>query len=151
MRSALLWIIGLLQLAIAAMMLFAPQSFYDLVAGVNETGPFNPHFVRDVGAAFLVAGGGLLWYARDVRARPAAAAGAAFLALHALIHLWDGLAGRERPAHLVHDLPLLFGVAALALWLAWPRRGSNLVVKGNDDAEDNAEMAAAPEARRLRT
>jgi hypothetical protein len=76
---------------------------------VNETGPFNPHFVRDVGAAFLVAGGGLLWYARDVRARPAALAGAGFLALHALIHLWDGLAGRERPVHLVHDLPLLFG------------------------------------------
>jgi uncharacterized protein DUF4345 len=146
MRNVLLWIVGLLQLAIAAIMLLAPQSFYDLVPGVNETGPFNPHFVRDVGAAFLVAGGGLLWYARDVRARPAALAGAGFLALHALIHLWDGLAGRERPVHLVHDLPLLFSVAALALWLAWPRRGSNVAVKGND----NAEMAAAPEARRLR-
>jgi hypothetical protein len=65
MRKTLLWIVGLLQLVVAAMMLLAPQSFYGLVPGVNETGPFNPHFVRDVGAAFLVAGGGL-WYARDV-------------------------------------------------------------------------------------
>jgi hypothetical protein len=65
MRNALLWIVGLLQLAIAAVMLFAPRSFYDLVPGVTETGPFNPHFVRDVGAAFLVAGAGLLWFARD--------------------------------------------------------------------------------------
>ena len=142
MRKAMLWIIGLLQLAIGATMLFGPQSFYDLVPGVNETGPFNPHFVRDVGSAFLVAGAGMLWFARDERARPAALAGAAFLALHALVHVWDGLAGRERPTHLAHDLPLLLGVAALALWLAWPRRGSNLAVKGND----NAEMAAAPEA-----
>jgi hypothetical protein len=146
MRIALLWIIGLLQLAVAGLMLFGPQAFYDLVAGVNETGPFNAHFVRDVGAAFLVAGGGLLWYARDVRGRPAALAGAGFLALHALIHLWDGLVGRERPVHLVHDLPLLFGVAALALCLACPRRSADLIVKGND----NAEMAAAPEARRVR-
>jgi hypothetical protein len=146
MRTAMLWMVGLLQLAIGVTMLFGPQSFYDLVPGVNETGPFNPHFVRDVGGAFLVAGAGLLWFARDARAWPAALAGAGFLTLHALIHLWDGLAGRERPVHLVHDLPHLFGVAALALWLAWPRRGSNLAVKGND----NAEMAAAPEARRRR-
>jgi len=146
MRKAMLWVVGLLQLVVGVTMLFGPQSFYDLVAGVNETGPYNAHFLRDVGAAFLVAGGGLLWFARDVRARPAALAGAAFLALHALIHLWDGLAGRERPAHLVHDLPLLFGVAALALWLARPRRNPRSAVKGDDDVE----MAAAAEARRLR-
>jgi len=122
MRNALLWTIGLLHLAGGAVMMFAPQAFYDLVPGMNEAGPFNPHFVRDIGAAFIVVGGGLLWFARDVRARPAALAGAAFLALHALIHVWDGVAGRERPAHLLHDLPLLIGIAALALWLAWPRR-----------------------------
>jgi hypothetical protein len=147
MRNALLWIVGLLQLTIAAMMLFAPESFYDIVPGVSESGPFNPHFVRDVGAAFLVAGAGLLWFARDAQAGPAALAGAAFLALHALMHVWDGLAGRERPAHLLHDLPLLIGIAALALWLAWPRRDPNSVAGGHDDAE----MAAAAKARRLRT
>jgi hypothetical protein len=147
MRKAMLWIVGLLQLAIGITMLTGPQSFYGLVPGVNETGPFSPHFVRDVGGAFLVAGAGLLWFARDARARPAALAGAAFLALHALIHVWDGLAGRERPAHLVHDLPLLIGIAALALWLAWPRRDPNSAAEG----DDHVEMAAAAKARRLRT
>lgn len=147
MRKAMLWIVGLLQLAIGVTMLFGPQSFYDLVPGVNETGPFNPHFVRDVGSAFLVAGAGLLWFARNARARPAALAGAAFLALHALVHVWDGVAGRERPQHLEHDLPLLIGIAALALWLAWPRRDVDSLAKGNDDAE----MAAKAADRRLRT
>jgi hypothetical protein len=146
MRKAMLWTIGLLQLAVGVTMLFGPQSFYDLAPGVNETGPFNPHFVRDVGSAFLVAGAGLLWFARDARARPAALVGAAFLALHALVHVWDGLAGRERPAHLVHNLPLLIGFAALALWLAWPRRDPNSAAEG----DDHVEVAAAAQTRRLR-
>jgi hypothetical protein len=147
MRKAMLWIVGLLQVTVGITMLFGPRSFYDLVPGVNETGPLNPHFVRDVGSAFLVAGGGLLWFARDMRARPAALAGAAFLALHALVHVWDGLAGRERPEHLAHDLPLLLGIAALALWLAWPRREPNSIARGHD----HVEMAAAAKARRVRT
>ena len=145
MRKAMLWIVGLLQVTVGITMLFGPRSFYDLVPGVYETGPFNPHFVRDVGSAFLVAGGGLLWFARDVRARPAALAGAAFLALHALVHVWDGMAGRERPEHLAHDLPLLLGIAALALWLAWPRREPNSIARGHD----HVEMAPAAKARRL--
>jgi hypothetical protein len=145
MRKAMLWIVGLLQLAIGITMLAGPQSFYDFVPGVNETGPFNPHFVRDVGCAFLVAGAGLLWFARDARAQPAALAGAAFLSLHALMHAWDGLAGRERAAHLVHDLPLLIGIAALALWLALPRRDPTSVA----GESNHAEMAAAAKARRV--
>src|SRR5258708_7971227 len=37
-------------------MLFAGSIWWDQVAGARETGPFNPHFVQDVGAAFAVAG-----------------------------------------------------------------------------------------------
>ena len=40
-------------------MLFASSLWWANVPGVGETGPFNPHFVQDVGAAFLVAGLGL--------------------------------------------------------------------------------------------
>ena len=85
--------------------------------GVAETGPFNPHFARDAGAAFLVAAAGLFWMGQDRRAWPAGAVAAGFLGLHGLIHVWDGLAGREAPAHLLLDLPLLLGFALLALWL----------------------------------
>ncbi len=121
MRSLLSLLLGLSQLLTGAVMLLAPAAFFARVPGVSETGPFNPHFVRDVGCAFLVAGAGLVWFARDARARPAALMGAGFLALHALMHVWDGLAGRERAARLALDLPLLTGLAVLAPWAAWPR------------------------------
>src|SRR5262249_13544839 len=87
------------------------------VGGVSETGPFNPHFARDVGAAFLVAGAAILWFARDPARWPAAATGAAFLTAHALIHLWDGIAGREAPHHLMRDLPVMFVTAGAAIWV----------------------------------
>jgi hypothetical protein len=30
---------------------------------VTATGPYNPHFVRDIGAAYLVTGLGAAWFA----------------------------------------------------------------------------------------
>ena len=39
-------------------MLFAGLWWYGVVPGVTATGPYNPHFVRDIGAAYLVAGAG---------------------------------------------------------------------------------------------
>jgi hypothetical protein len=124
--------LGLIQLATGASLLLTPRAFYDLVPGVAETGPFNPHFARDAGAAFLVAASGLFWTARDRSAWPAAAAAAGFLGLHALIHVWDGLAGRETAEHLVVDLPLLIGFALLALWLAWSARHAHNRQGGSD-------------------
>lgn len=55
-----------------------------------------------------------------MRERAAPPTGAAFLTLHALVHLWDWAAGREVLSHLVDDLPGVFAPPALALWLAWP-------------------------------
>ena len=106
-------------------MMLAPATWYELIPGVTETGPFNTHFVRDIGAAYLVAAGGLLWFAIDVRGRAAALAGAAFLGLHALVHLGEAVAGHHA-AHLARDLPGVLLPAALCLWLAWPRRPMNM-------------------------
>ena len=86
------------------------------------TGPFNPHFVRDIGCAYLTAALSLLWLLRDPRAWPAVIAGTGFLSAHALVHLWDALAGRASLAHLIGDLPGVFAVPLLMLWMAWPRR-----------------------------
>jgi len=99
-------IISVFDLALAAngvVMLALPERWYAAVPGVAATGAFNPHFVRDTGAAYLVAGGALLWFLRDKAARPAAIAGAAFLALHALVHI----AGREALRQLALDIPLV--------------------------------------------
>ena len=50
---------GLLALVLAAnglVMLIAGAWWYGAVPGVTQTGPFNPHFVQDIGAAYIVAG-----------------------------------------------------------------------------------------------
>jgi hypothetical protein len=121
-RLIVAWIVGLSLIANGLTMLAVPDAWYALVPGVPQTGPFNPHFVRDIGAAYLVAGGTLVWFAIDHAARPAALAGAAFLAMHALVHLRDAAAGREHAHQLLVDLPTVFLPPALAIWTAWPPR-----------------------------
>lgn len=99
-------------------MLAAPALWYSTAPGVLETGPMNPHFVRDVGAAYLAAGVALLWFGVDVRARAAAIAGAAFLTLHAAVHGAEALGHSSFVS--AFDVLNLFIPAALAFWLAWP-------------------------------
>lgn len=132
MHRAIMLVVAIGLSANGLAMMLGPETWYGLVPGVTETGPFNPHFVRDVGAAYLVAAGGLLWFAIDARARAAALAGAAFLGLHGLVHLGEALAG-DHPAHLARDLPGVFLPAALGLWLAWPRRPMNKERSNRDE------------------
>jgi hypothetical protein len=104
------------------------RHWYDSVPGVVFTGPYNPHFVQDVGAAFLAAGLGLMARAWRSLYWPAAAAGAAFLALHALIHLvmlagmMLGLCSDEAWPF---DIALVIVPAALALIVSFPAAGEN--------------------------
>ena len=56
MRVTAAWIVGLGLLANGLTMLANPDAWYGLLPGVVQTGPFNPHFVRDIGAAYLVTG-----------------------------------------------------------------------------------------------
>jgi hypothetical protein len=51
---------------------------------------------------------------------PAALTGAVFLALHALVHVANGVAGREHGHQLLSELPTVFFPAAVVLWLARP-------------------------------
>ena len=117
MRAAILLLIALAMVINGMAMLLVPAWWYGIVPGVAETGPLNPHFVRDIGAAYLVAGGGLFWFLREPRARAAAIMAAAFLLAHALIHIADTVAGREPFAQLLVDAPtvLLPGAVLLVL------------------------------------
>src|SRR4029450_5867406 len=55
-----LGVFGLVNLANAAWMLAAPGDWYArLPAAVPDTGPFNAHFVGDIGGAFAMMGLGL--------------------------------------------------------------------------------------------
>jgi hypothetical protein len=144
MRGSLAWVIGIGLAPNGVMMVAVPFAWYMAMPGVTETGPFNPHFVRDIGAAYLVAGVALAWFAVYPRARPAAQAGTAFLTLHALVHLWDAAAGREHVHQLLIDLPTVLLPPVLAIWIAWPRRAFN-----KEKSRDRMVLAEAD--RRLRT
>jgi hypothetical protein len=69
-----------------AAMMGAPLSWYGFIPGVAATGPFNGHFVSDIGAAYVAAAVSLAFAVGRLE-RAAAAPAAAFLVLHALIHL----------------------------------------------------------------
>ncbi len=144
MRIKLAWLLGVLCAVNGAFMLFAPAAWYAAVPGVALTGPLNEHFVRDIGGAYLMAGGALIWFALDARARAAALASAAFLALHALVHLGDAIAGREPLDHVMADLPTIYLSALIALWIAWPPSTHPMEDKADD------QMVAAPADRRVR-
>jgi len=104
-------------------MLVAGPFWYGTVPGVTATGPFNPHFVQDIGLAFLAAA--LALGARAWRSRywPAAVAGAGFLAAHALLHLVMIVGGHSH--HTGFDLLVIVLPAALALYSAFPAQGEN--------------------------
>ena len=98
-------------------MLFAPEHWYHSIASVPMTGPFNAHFVRDIGCAYLAAGVGLtfgLW--RPVWLIPAGWTALVFLGLHAGIHLWESFEHTEAASHSgVIDAVGVYGPPLLAL------------------------------------
>jgi len=121
MRRSIAAIFAALSVLNGLMMLFAGPSWYANVPGVSETGPYNPHFVQDIGAAFLVAGFALGARAWRSPYWPAAVAGAGFLAAHALIHLVAIITGHGH--HAAADLAAIVLPSALALYSAFPNQG----------------------------
>lgn len=101
-------------------MLAAGLTWYRAVPGVTETGPFNPHFVKDIGAAYLVVGVAFAWLAArpSAAARGGAAAAALFLALHAGVHVFDEIGDPGGLADFIRDFPGVFLPALLAVWIA---------------------------------
>ena len=113
-------VLGLAFSVVAAMMLAAPHFWYVTFPGVVERGPFNPHFVRDIGCASLVAGVGFVAGGiRPSHYRPAMIVGAALIALHALVHAVEEIAGAHARSFLATDFPAVYLPAALSLWLAF--------------------------------
>ena len=121
------WFFGVFNTANGMWMLLVPRSwYYELPAGIPDTGPLNVHFVRDIGAAFLTLGLAFCFTAPQAsRHRGVVLAAASFYLLHAFIHVFD-LATRSLDAHhWLLDLPGIFLPAvALAVLCAprwWPR------------------------------
>jgi hypothetical protein len=124
LKRVLSLVLALLGVISGVAMLLAGRWWYGAVPGVVTTGPFNPHFVKDIGAAYLASGLAFAW--RAARPSPAAAgasaAGAAFLALHGLIHLVEAVGDPTGLADLARDFPAVILPAVIAVWIAWPTR-----------------------------
>lgn len=120
-RSVVTWVLLLLGaggIVNGLFMLFTSEAWFARIAA--DTGPFNVHLVRDVGAAYVTSGVATVWAARAPAWRvPLLSAAALFLGLHGLIHVAEVLAGTQPPVHLLEDFPgvylpalLLAGIAA---------------------------------------
>jgi hypothetical protein len=121
MRRSIAGVFAALSILNGSMMLFASPVWYASVPGVSETGPYNPHFIQDIGVAFLVAGVALAARAWRPQYWPAAVAGAGFLAAHALIHAAAMATGHDH--RLAFDLFAVVLPSALALYSAFPNQG----------------------------
>jgi hypothetical protein len=124
MVRALLLLLGLLHVANGLFMLVAPAGWYASVPGVTASGPFNPHFVLDIGMAFVASGAGLMLGARKgASAAIFALAGAAWPALHGLIHVdgWLMHGFPHDPRVAASEAVGVVGLAALGVALAWLR------------------------------
>jgi hypothetical protein len=117
MRAALI-ALGVLWSATGIVIFAAPEAFYRNTPGLSSMGPFNVHFVRDVGLAFLASGASTVYGALR-RVAPIIFAGVAWPVLHALFHvqIW---AHRGLPfdAIFAFDLLALIAPACLGLFLA---------------------------------
>jgi hypothetical protein len=123
MKRVIAAILAVVNVVNGLTMLFAGLFWYQSVPGVTETGPFNPHFVQDIGAAFLAAGLALAARAWRASLWPAAVAGATFLAAHGLIHVVGLVAGHDH--HAAVDLLAVIVPSALALYSAFPNKGES--------------------------
>jgi hypothetical protein len=127
LKALCLGLAVLLGLALAAngiFMLVSPEHWYVAVPGVTSTGPFNQHFLRDIGLIFVFLGGAfLLGTARPQFRVLLWGAAAIWLLGHALFHFWEVAVGICSPSDLVRDFPAVtlpaVIAAVLTLWAMW--------------------------------
>lgn len=122
--------LGTAAIANGIFMLVAPENWYFAVPGVTSTGPFNQHFVRDIGLIFLFIGASFFIGAAKPDLRIVFwAAPTLWLAGHALFHFWEVAVGicsvsvipRDFPAV---TLPAILGLS-ITLWAIGERRSTN--------------------------
>lgn len=127
--------LGTAAIANGLFMLITPERWYLAVPGVTTTGPFNQHFVRDIGLIFLFLGGAfLLGAARPELRVPFWGAASIWLAGHALFHFWEVAVGICGPSALARDfpavtLPAVVGLV-ITLWAIADARQTGLVADG---------------------
>jgi len=131
-------VLGVAAIANGIFMLVDPERWYFQVPGVTTTGPFNQHFVRDIGLIFLFLGGAFLIGAARPDLRIAFwAAPSIWLTGHALFHFWEMAVGICGPSALARDfpavtLPAVLGLAITA-WAIADTRDATIAIRGRSE------------------
>jgi hypothetical protein len=129
-------LLGVAAVANGVFMLVSPEAWYFAVPGVTTTGPFNQHFVRDIGLIFLFLGGAFLIGAAQPQLRVAFwSAATIWLSGHALFHFWEVAVGICQASDLARDfpavtLPAIIG-ALLTLWAIGDSRAGKVSVSSH--------------------
>lgn len=90
------------------MLASASSWFQNMPLAIEDTGPFNAHFVHDLGLVFLLSGIGLFWCAYKINDSFIVHLGVTlFITGHALIHVVEILLGLLPPEHWWIDFPLI--------------------------------------------
>jgi hypothetical protein len=99
-------VMGVAAVANGLLMLVSPEHWYFSVPGVTTTGPFNQHFIRDIGLIFLFLGAAFLLGAARPQYRVILwAAATLWLGAHALFHFWEVAVGICAPSVIARDFP----------------------------------------------
>ncbi|WP_027834746.1 hypothetical protein [Maritalea myrionectae] len=87
MTRTLQWLLVGWFLMLAVWMFFSPMSWYQITPGVKEMGPFNMHFVMDLGLVFFASAAAMAYglYRHD---KTAIVCGAFWPVLHATFHIF---------------------------------------------------------------
>jgi alkylhydroperoxidase/carboxymuconolactone decarboxylase family protein YurZ len=113
--QALVALAALIALGNGGLMLADPFGWYQWVDTVRATGPANGHFIRDIGLAYLTCAWLLGYAAVNLPMRwGSALAGAAWLALHGGLHVWEVVQGLCAPGIFWTEAPGTLGPPLIA-------------------------------------
>jgi hypothetical protein len=120
-------LLGAAAIANGLTMLVSPHGWYLGVPGVPMSGPFNQHFVRDIGVVFVLVGfafvGGI---AAPLHRALLWSVATAWLVCHAALHLWQVAVGISDHAALGRDFPPVILPALLGLLISfWAFRAAS--------------------------
>jgi hypothetical protein len=126
-------LLGLGGVANGIFMLLSPADWYFAVPGVTTTGPFNQHFIRDIGLIFMLLGAALLvGVVRPALRVPFWGMAAIWLSGHALFHAWEVAVGICGTDAIAQDFPAVTLPAILTvlltIWAASQTRSASSAV-----------------------
>lgn len=113
-------LLGLGALANGTFMLVSPGDWYFAVPGVTTTGPFNQHFIRDIGIVYLFLSAAFLIGAARPGPRVVLWAGATlWQTCHAIFHFWEVAVGICGPSAIARDFPAVTLPTIVSALLTW--------------------------------